>query len=409
VFDGERNLPGAATVLIEGSRIVGVQPSGMPLPHGCEVVDFPDATLLPGLIDTHVHLCGDGGHGALDRLPTFSDEEMTAVIEDSLRAHLASGVTTVRDLGDRSWAVIDWRDRNGGNTGMPTVLASGPPITSPGGHCWNMGGQARGVAELCRALQHRAERGVDIVKIMASGGVSTPGTDAFAAQFTVEELRVVVEQAHAAGLLVTAHAHPLTAIRNAVDAGVDAIEHGTFVTETGIEVPDAVVASLVAYSIAVCPTLGRARDVALTPASLELMRKTGMTYEVRVQTVGQLHRAGVYLVSGSDGGINPSRRHGVLPEAVIDLVDGGVCTADALASATSLAAKACGIDDRKGRLVADFDADLLLVDGDPLADITALRNPAAFYVRGHRAVLSRLEMHPGRSCRGAQSGPGGPG
>lgn len=105
-----------------------------------------------------------------------------------------------------------------------------------------------------------------------------------------------------------------------------------------------------------------------------------------MQTVGQLHRAGVYLVSGSDGGINPSRRHGGLPEAVIDLGAGGVCTADALASATSLAAKACGVADRKGRPAADFDADLLLVQGDPLADITALRIPAAVYLRGHRAT-----------------------
>lgn len=136
----------------------------------CDVVDFPDATLLPGLIDTHVHLCGDGGLGVLDRLPTFSDEEMTAVIEDSLRAHLACGVTTVRDLGDRSWAVIDWRDRHRSSIAVPTVLASGPPITSPGVHCWNMGGQARGADELRHGVEQRLERGVDIVKIMASGG-----------------------------------------------------------------------------------------------------------------------------------------------------------------------------------------------------------------------------------------------
>jgi imidazolonepropionase-like amidohydrolase len=116
------------------------------------------------------------------------------------------------------------------------------------------------------------------------------------------------------------------------------------------------------------------------------MRKAGMTDEARVQTVGQLHRAGVRVVSGSDGGVSPSRRHGGLPEAVIDLVDGGVSTADALASATSLAAEACGVGDRKGRLAADFDADLLLIDGDPLGDIAALRSPAAIYVRGHRAA-----------------------
>jgi imidazolonepropionase-like amidohydrolase len=249
-----------------------------------------------------------------------------------------------------------------------------------------MGGQARGLDELRRAVRHRVERGVDIVKIMASGGVNTPGTDAFAAQFTVEELRAVVEEAHAAGLLVTAHAHPLTAIRDALAAGVDALEHATFVTETGIEVSDTVVASLVESLIPVCPTLGRAPGVAHTAARLEFMRKAGMTDEARVQTVGQLHRAGVRVVSGSDGGISPSRRHGVLPEAVIDLVDGGVSTADALASATSLAAQACGVGDRKGRLAANFDADLLVIDGDPLADITALRNPAAVYVHGHRTT-----------------------
>ncbi|MBV8993990.1 MAG: amidohydrolase family protein [Pseudonocardiales bacterium] len=100
MFDGERIMPTAETVLVEGGCIVDVQSRAMPLPQGCELVAFPDATLLPGLIDTHVHLCGDGGLGALDRLPTFSDEQMTAVIEDSLRAHLACGVTTVRDLGD---------------------------------------------------------------------------------------------------------------------------------------------------------------------------------------------------------------------------------------------------------------------------------------------------------------------
>lgn len=384
VFDGEILVAAADTVLVEGGCIVGVAPCGMALPDGCDVVDFPDATLLPGLIDTHVHLCGDGGPGALDRLPTFSDEEMTAVIEDSLRAHLACGVTTVRDLGDRSWAVIDWRDRHRGSIAVPTVLASGPPITSPGGHCWHMGGQARGADELRHAVEQRLERGVDIVKIMASGGVSTPGTDAFTPQFTVEELRVVVEAAHAAGLLVTAHAHPVTAIRDAIAAGVDAIEHGTFVTETGIRVPDTIVASLVESSIPVCPTLGTPPSVVPSPIAREFMRKAGMTYPARVQTVGQLHRAGIRVVSGTDGGVSPGRPPGALPQAVIDLVDGGVSTAQALASATSLAAQACGVGDSKGRLAADFDADLLLVDGDPLADIAALRNLAAVYVRGHR-------------------------
>lgn len=382
VFDGERVIPGAGVVLAEGTRILGVQPHDMALPGGCKVAEYPDATLLPGLIDTHVHLCADSGPGALDRLPTFSDEEMTAVIEHALRVHLATGVTTVRDLGDRSWAVIGWRDRNRDNATAPTVLASGPPITSPQGHCWNMGGEAQGVEALRSAVRERAARGVDIVKIMASGGANTPGTDAARPQFTVEELRAVVEEAHAAGLPVTAHAHALDAIRDALAAGVDAIEHCTFITSTGIDVSTATVAALVEAAVPVCPTLGIAPGSVPPPAVLELMRRTGMTLEARAQTVGQLHRAGVRLVSGSDGGISPGKRHGILPEAVIHLVDGGVSPADALASATALAATACGVGDRKGRVAANYDADLLLVDGDPLSDITVVRKVAAVYVRG---------------------------
>ncbi|MDQ2880365.1 MAG: amidohydrolase family protein [Actinomycetota bacterium] len=114
-----------------------------------------------------------------------------------------------------------------------------------------------------------------------------------------------------------------------------------------------------------------------------MMRKTGMTSESRIRMVGCLHRAGVRLVSGSDGGINPGKRHGVLPEAVIQLVDGGVPAAAALTTATSHAAAACGLADCKGHVAAGFDADLLLIDGDPLADITTLRNIQLVYVRGH--------------------------
>jgi imidazolonepropionase-like amidohydrolase len=382
VFSGEQVLPDAGVVLVQGGRILGVQPHGMTLPGGCAVADYAHATLLPGLIDTHVHLCGDSGLSALDRLPTFNDEELTTVIEDALRVHLATGVTTVRDLGDRRWAVVDWRDRDQATTAAPTVLASGPPITSPRGHCWNMGGEAQGVRALRRAVRERAERGVDVVKIMASGGANTPGTDAARPQFTLEELRAVVDEAHAAGLAVTAHAHPLTAIRDALAAGIDAIEHCTFITASGIEVPDSVVAALVASAIPVCPTLGAAPGVVLSPAVLEFKRKAGLSTEARAQTVGQLHRAGVHLVSGSDGGITPGKRHGILPEAVSALVGGGVSPSAALASATSLAAVACGVGDRKGRVAAGFDADLLVVDGDPIADIGVLRRIAAVYVGG---------------------------
>jgi imidazolonepropionase-like amidohydrolase len=239
---------------------------------------------------------------------------------------------------------------------------------------------------LRRVVQERADHGVDIVKIMASGGANTPGSDASRPQFTVEEIEAVVTEAHAAGLPVTAHAHALDAIRYALAAGVDGIEHCTFITETGIDVDDTVVAGLVESAIPVCPTLGFVPGVQPPPAVRELLRKAGMSGESRAQTVAQLHQAGVRIVAGSDAGINPGKPHGVLPESLIHLADGGVSTADVVASATSIAAEACGLTDRKGRLAPGLDADLLLLDGNPLADITTLRNVEAVYLRGRRVV-----------------------
>jgi imidazolonepropionase-like amidohydrolase len=181
VFDGERYSGGGVVVVVDGPRIVSVGPAGT-APAGCELIRFDGCTVLPGLIDSHVHLCCDSGLGALDRIPSFTAAELDAVIENSLRMQLAGGVTTVRDLGDREWAVVDWRARHTSLL-LPTIVASGPPITVPDGHCWNMGGAVVGADALREAVAERAARGADVVKIMASGGVNTPGTDPAAAQF----------------------------------------------------------------------------------------------------------------------------------------------------------------------------------------------------------------------------------
>jgi imidazolonepropionase-like amidohydrolase len=383
VFDGEVYSADGVVLVIEGPRILSVDPIGTALPPGCELVRYQGATLLPGLIDTHVHLCCDSGPGALDRIPDFSADELAGVIEDSLRAQLATGVTTVRDLGDREWAVLDWRSRHRDRL-LPTVIASGPPITIPQGHCWNMGGAVEGIDELRHAVAERAERGADIVKIMASGGVNTPGTEPAVVQFSTEELRVVVEESHARGLPVTAHAHSLQAIKNALAAGVDGIEHCSFITADGLDVVDSVVAELVTTRTTVCPTLGVKPGATPPPAVLEVMRRTGTDYEGRCRMVGALHAAGVHLVTGSDSGINPGKAHGILPEAVFGLVLGGVSPIDALATATSLAAAACGLGGQTGRIAPGYTADLLVVTGNPTTDITALHNIQATYLRGSR-------------------------
>jgi imidazolonepropionase-like amidohydrolase len=386
-FDGERVLPGGALVLVDGGRIVGVEPGAAPAPDGCEVLEAPGGTVLPGLVDAHVHLCADGTDGTLDRIEEPSQEGMAAVIGQSLRRHLAAGVTTVRDLGDRRFAVLDWRSST--HSGVyPAVVAAGPPVTSAGGHCANMGGEASGEDQLRAAVRERADRRVDVIKIMTSGGFSTTGTQVMLCQFTLEEVRIVVEAAHAAGLPVTAHAHGLPAVHMAMAAGADGIEHCSFLTDKGVSQSEEDLARLAEAGTAVCPALGITGPLTPTPNAAALLAQHRMTMEQVVEMnkrrVGQMHAAGVRIVAGTDGGISAAKPHGLLPVSAAFLVDGGVSTVAALASATALAAHACGVGDRKGRLRAGYDADLLVVDGDPVADIGALARPVAVYAGGQR-------------------------
>jgi imidazolonepropionase-like amidohydrolase len=222
-FDGEEFRAGGFTVLVEKGGIVGVEPAAYEPPSDCQLVDCGDATVLPGLIDTHVHLVGDSGVMALERAAGCSPEEIDAVAVEPLRRHLAAGVTTVRDLGDRQFRVVERRDvQRQVDDGLPWIVASGP-----GGHCGYLGGEVSGTGEILAAVRERVERRVDVVKVMASGGMVTTGTDVVAPQFSIEELRLLVEQAHAAGLPVTAHAHAAAAIDQAVAVGVDGIEHAS--------------------------------------------------------------------------------------------------------------------------------------------------------------------------------------
>ena len=394
-FDGDRVLPGGALVLVDEGRIIGVESGSAAPPEGCEVVEFPDATLLPGLIDTHVHLCGDGGPRALEQIPELTPAELGAVIAAAEEQQLRAGVTAVRDLGDHRWAVVE-RARSG--VGALTVLAAGPPITVPGGHCASMGGATSGVDGLRRAVQERAERGADVVKVMASGGVMTPGTDMLASAFSLTEMQALVTEAHRLGLGVVAHAHALSAVEISAAAGVDGIEHCSCLTPAGSRLPPGLAERLVVRGTSVCPTLGRVPGVDPPPSVQARLEAAGATYEQHLPHVAELRRAGATLLAGTDAGISPSKRHGLVPMAVADLVAGcGMTPGEALAAATGLAARACGLERRTGRLAAGLAADLLLVDGDALADVRVLQRPLLVVARG-REVAS--------GPRGSKSSPG---
>nr|WP_277394616.1 amidohydrolase family protein [Blastococcus litoris] len=367
---------------MEGSRIVGLEAASSAVPDGCPVTGLPGATLLPGLIDAHVHLCGDAGPRALDQLPELTDDDLDGIVGASMAASLAGGVTAVRDLGDAHWAVAD---RHRGRRLGPTVVAAGPPITTPDGHCAAMGGGATGEAGLRRAVRERVAHGVDVVKIMTSGGLMTRTTDVLACQFTLRELRAVVDEAHAAGLPVAAHAHPLAAVELCVAAEVDSIEHCTCMTADGLRLPPGLAEAIAAAGIVVSPTFARV-ETAVPPHIRAALERAHMTWEDRYPQLAGLHAAGVTLIAGVDAGISPAKPHGIVAESVAELVRSGIPVAEALAAATSVAARACGIGDRTGRLAVGLEADLLAVEGDPRTDVAALRAVSLVVSRGQRVT-----------------------
>ena len=213
----------------------------------------------------------------LDQFDELSADELDGIITTSLQRQLAAGVTSVRDLDDYQWAVVERRWR--GNAEGPRIVASGPPITIEQGHCASMGGAASGIEELRTAVRERAARAADIVNIMTSGGTMIVGTDVLACQFTLAELCAVVDEAHTVGLAVTAHAHALPAVEQCVAAGVDGIEHCSCLTASGIKIPPELAERIAVAGTVVCPTLGNALGAEPPPRVNAILERLGLTLE----------------------------------------------------------------------------------------------------------------------------------
>jgi len=381
LFDGRTpDILERGWVLLDDGRIVAVEHGATDPPPGVEVTDLGDVTLMPGLIDAHVHLGFDASQDPVARMRVDSDATLLLRMRHAAQRALAAGITTVRDLGDRNYLGIALRDwfRNGPEAG-PEIIAAGPPITVTGGHCWFMGGEADGELEVRRSVRAHVKAGVDVLKVMATGGHMTHGTNPGLPQYTVGEIRAAVEEAHRLDRQVTAHAHGPTGISNVVEAGVDCIEHCSF-RVGGSRQPDPhLIDAIASRGIFVSPTVGT-----LTPG--------GPLMESFVPILSDMHRAGVRLVASTDAGISPAKPHDVLPRGIIFLTRAGLSNAQALMAATSVAAEACGIDQRKGTLAPGKDADLLAVGGDPLRDTNALLDVRAVYRGG---VVVGTPLAPG--------------
>lgn len=383
VLTAPRVLTGAeviadGAVVIGGSTVDWAGPErALPAGHeGLPRTRYPGATIMPGLIDSHVHLGFDGGPRPAARMRSETDAQQLVLMLHSARELLGVGVTTARDLGGRGYLSVVVRDAiAAGLARGPRMVVAGSPVTVTGGHCWFMGGEADSEDDLRRLVRTHHKNGADLIKVMSTGGFMTRGSAPWYAQFSAAQLAVIVEEAARVDKPVAAHAHGIEGIRCAVAAGVATVEHCSFVTETNERRFDEALAERMAgQGTIVCPTINVNAPYVATLTGIEVGR-----------FVKRLHDMGVRLIAGTDAGIDNTPHHQYVG-GLRHLLTLGLSAEQVLAMATTEAAAALGVGGVTGRLAPGYDADLIVVDGDPLADIAALGNLRRVVARGRDYV-----------------------
>jgi imidazolonepropionase-like amidohydrolase len=389
ITDAAKRPLGASTITIVDGRISSVSEGLTPAPAGARLVDLSTKTVLPGLIDTHVHLSGEPGE-AFWREAVNTDEYATIVGVKNARLTAKAGFTTVRDLGSPSQ--VGYALRRGAQenlVGGPRILSSGPAISIVGGHGDVTGFRPEVLQALqgantctgpeqCAARVREASRlGADLIKITATGGVLSQQARGLGQHFTDAEMKSIVDTAHSLGLKVAAHAHSARGIEAAARAGVDSIEHGTFADAKAI-------AAMKVSGTVMVPTLmaytGIREGLAKNAFTPQVADKVRMTLNEVGKAARAARAAGVPVVFGTDSAVY---EHGRNAEEFAQLVQmTGMTPAEAISSATTAAAKLLDLEREIGQIAPGFSADLIAVTGDPLADIRVLQKVDYVMVRG---------------------------
>ncbi len=389
IADPAQRPAGPSTITIVDGRISAIAAGHQPAPAGARLVNLADKTVLPGLIDTHTHLSGDPG-GDYWREAIDTDEWSAMLGVKNARITARAGFTTVRDVGAPRDMIFALRRATAeGVVPGPRILTAGSSISIIGGHADVSGfrpevNEALANRNTCTGPEQCAQRvreasrdGADLIKITATGGVLSQQARGLGQHFTDPEMKAIVDTAHSLGLKVAAHAHSARGIEAAARAGVDSIEHGTFADAAALR-------SMKASGSALVPTLmaftgireGLGRN-AYTPAVAAKVRQT-------LSDVGKAAKAartaGVPVIFGTDSSVY---EHGRNAEEFALLVSmAGMSPAEAIASATTGAARLLGLDNEVGRLAPGYSADLIAVSGDPLQDVRALEKVDYVMVRG---------------------------
>jgi imidazolonepropionase-like amidohydrolase len=370
------------TIVVQGDKIA-VPPKWSSPPANAKIIDLPNATLLPGLIDAHTHLTFD---------PTFGYQELgisipkeTLIGAKNARITLEAGFTTVRNVGASGYTDIALRDAiNEGMVPGPRIVASGPALSITGGHCdqnllpYEWHAKSDGAADGIEGVQHKVREiikyGADVIKVCATGGVLSKGDDPRASQYTLEEMKAIVADAHRLGRKVAAHAHGAQGILWASEAGVDSIEHGSYIDDAGIAMMKSKGTYLVPTQYLADWMRENAVKIGLPAMYAEKMKAVTA---VSRQNLKKAFAAGVKIAFGTDSAVYP---HGLNAHEFAVYVQMGMTPLQAIQSATVNAADLLGWK-LIGSLEAGSFADIIAVNGDPTKDVALLQDPV-FVMKG---------------------------
>jgi len=387
--DATAQPSGPATIIVRDGKIVEIRRGSEPVTDAdATIIDLSDKTVMPGLIDLHVHLTGDPG-GDFWKSTTEPAEWGVVVGAKNALITAKAGFTTVREAGSSQYSAFSLR--RGTAEGIipgPRIIAAGPALAIVGGHgdvsgftedvndLLTSGYSCTGAVECAEKVRKASRAGSDIIKITATGGVLSQQGRGLNAQFTSEEMQSIADTAHSLGLKVMAHAHGARGIEAAARAGIDTIEHGTFADEAALKV-------MKANGTAMVPTLMAFKGVSerlgkgiYTPVVEDKIR---MTMGQVGKAVTMARQMGVPIAFGTDAGVFD---HGRNAEELQLMVDAGLTRREAIASATTVAAKMLDMDNEIGRIAVGYSADMIALDGNPLDDVRKLEKVDWVMVRG---------------------------
>ncbi len=381
LIDGSGDFVENGMMVVEGTKIMEIGKNDTNFPANAEIVDMKGYTVLPGLIDSHVHLGGNGDPNM--EIAMLKDLLPTATLKAyvNARSDLLAGFTTIRTMGDRGF--LDVALKKAAEKGLvdgPRMKVSGQALSMTGGHgdMWlapgitysGFGVIADGVDELRKAARYQLKMGADFIKLMATGGVMSEGDEPGSPQFNEDEMRAAIEEAHKAGKKAAAHAQGTKGIKNAIRAGIDSIEHGIFLDDEAIQLMKKKGVFLVATLSAVFNIKKHGKGAGIPDYAV---RKVEEIMDQHIDSFTRAYKAGVKIAMGTDAA-TPFNKHGRNAQELELMVKAGVKPTDAIMSATKWGAELLEMDDVVGTLEPGKEADIIAVDGNPLEDITLLKN-----------------------------------